>query len=63
MEPGFWLLLLLTLLIAVPHFGPWLPQTNQEIDASAVPTPVPGFWWFHLAVFGCAFVTGLVLEV
>jgi hypothetical protein len=63
MVPGFWLLLPVTLLIAVPHFGPWLPQTNQEIDASAVPTPVPGSWWLYLAVFGCVFVTGRFLVV
>ncbi len=57
--PVFALLLLGTLLVAGPHFGPIFP--TAQTTSSTTSAPPPGFLWVYLTVFGCAFVTGLVM--
>jgi uncharacterized RDD family membrane protein YckC len=57
--PVFVVLLVITLLIAAPHFGPIFPTVSTNESNGAV--PLPGFIWVYLTVFASALVTGLVL--
>jgi len=61
MVPVFGVILVITLLIAGPHFGPWLPPTVQNADGTMTSNQVPGFVWLYVVVLGCLFVTGLVM--
>ena len=58
MVPVFVILLVITLAIAAPHFGPIFPSVNSQPDATV---PVPGFVWLELTVFACALTTGLLM--
>jgi uncharacterized RDD family membrane protein YckC len=57
--PVFTLLVVVTLLIAAPHFGPIFPSFTET--KSGVSQPTPGFLWVYLTVFGCAVATGLFM--
>jgi uncharacterized RDD family membrane protein YckC len=57
--PVFTLLLVVTLLIAAPHFGPIFPSVTET--KSGVSQPTPGFLWVYLTVFACAVATGLLM--
>jgi uncharacterized RDD family membrane protein YckC len=57
--PVFVVLLVVTLLIAAPHFGPLIPQVPNGSTSASVPTP--GILWLYLVVFGCAVAMGLVM--
>jgi len=69
--PVFAVLLVMTLLIAAPHFGPIFPQlpnypqfpngSTATVPMPAHVVPTPGFVWLYLVVFGCAFAMGLVM--
>ena len=59
--PVFAVLLIVTLLLAAPHFGPWFPATYQNSDGTMASNQVPGFIWLYVVVLGCMFVTGLVM--
>lgn len=61
--PVFVVLVVITLLIAAPHFGPWFPTINQNADGTTSTSPMPGFFWLYLVVFGSALATGLVMLV
>jgi uncharacterized RDD family membrane protein YckC len=53
----FVVLLVVTLLIAAPHFGPIFPTVNADDANNQVVTP--GIVWVYLAVAACGLVTGL----
>jgi uncharacterized RDD family membrane protein YckC len=55
--PLFVLLLVVTLLIAAPHFGPILPPLTTN-NSTTQPLPA-GFWWLELTFICVAFATGL----
>jgi uncharacterized RDD family membrane protein YckC len=57
--PVFTLLLVVTLLIAAPHFGPMFPSFTE--NKSGVSQATPGIFWVYLTIFACAVVTGLCL--
>jgi uncharacterized RDD family membrane protein YckC len=57
--PLFVVLLVVTLLIAAPHFGPIFPTVNADDSTNQVGTP--GFVWIYLTVAACGFVTGLAM--
>ncbi|HEV3132021.1 MAG TPA: RDD family protein [Acidimicrobiales bacterium] len=57
--PVFVLMLVITLLIAAPHFGPIFPTASTDQSNGAV--PFPGIFWIYLTVFATALGTGLVL--
>jgi uncharacterized RDD family membrane protein YckC len=57
--PVFAVLLVVTLLIAAPHFGPIFPTITTKNSTTSEPTP--GFVWIYLTVFGCAIAAGLGL--
>jgi uncharacterized RDD family membrane protein YckC len=57
--PVFVILVVVTLLIAAPHFGPIIPKVYVNQPNATVPTP--GFVWIYLTVIACAFVTGLIM--
>jgi uncharacterized RDD family membrane protein YckC len=61
MVPVFAVILVVTLLIAAPHFGPWFPVTTQITDGTMTSNQVPGFIWLYVVLFGCLLVTGLVM--
>lgn len=57
--PVFVLLLVVTLAIAAPHFGPLFPTLNpNQPDATL---PAPGVLWLELTIGACALVTGLLM--
>jgi uncharacterized RDD family membrane protein YckC len=58
--PVFALLLVVTLLIAAPHFGPIFPTINTT-NSGDTTTAAPGFLWIYLTVFACALATGLFM--
>jgi uncharacterized RDD family membrane protein YckC len=63
--PVFVVLVVVTLLIAAPHFGPLFPQVPVN-SGSTGPTPgqvipTPGIFWLYLAIFGCAVAMGLAV--
>jgi uncharacterized RDD family membrane protein YckC len=55
--PVYVLFLVVTLLIAAPHFGPIFPTIYQN----STNNPTPGFIWVYFTVLGCALATGLVM--
>jgi uncharacterized RDD family membrane protein YckC len=57
--PVFAVLLVVTLLIAAPHFGPIFPKVNTN-QANATGPP-PGFLWIYLTVLACGFATSLTM--
>jgi uncharacterized RDD family membrane protein YckC len=59
--PVFVILLIVTLLIAAPHFGPWFPAANEGTNGTTTNGQVPGFFWLYLVLFGCLIVSGLVM--
>jgi|GEM_PF-2006330 len=61
MVPVFAVLLIVILVIAAPHFGPWFPPTTQNIDGTTTSNHVPGFVWLYVVVLGSMFVTSLVM--
>jgi len=57
--PIFVLLLVVTLLIAAPHFGPIFPIRASNADQpSSAP---PGFLWIYVTIFGSLLITGLTM--
>jgi uncharacterized RDD family membrane protein YckC len=60
--PAFAVLLIATLLVAAPHFGPLFPEFPQ-ISETPQPQPTPGFVWLYLVVSGCALAMSLVMVV
>lgn len=59
--PVFVVLVIVTLLIAAPHFGPWFPVANEGTYGTTTNGQVPGFVWFYLVLIGSFIVTGLVM--
>jgi len=59
MVPVLALLLVITLAIAAPHFGPIFPRVYD--NQSNANTPTPGFLWLYLTILACAVVTGLIM--
>jgi uncharacterized RDD family membrane protein YckC len=57
--PLFTLLLVVTLLIAAPHFGPIFPTINPNDPHASLPTP--GFVWIYLTIFLCGLATGILM--
>ena len=55
----FVLLVVITLLIAAPHFGPIFPQTNP--DSPDAQGPTPGFVWIYVVIVACSFATGIIM--
>jgi uncharacterized RDD family membrane protein YckC len=53
-------LLVVTLLVATPRFGPLFPVSADGRYPSAA-SPTPGFIWLYLVVLGCALVSGLLM--
>jgi uncharacterized RDD family membrane protein YckC len=58
--PVYLVLLVVTLLIAAPRFGPLFPtDANGQYPSTRVATP--GFVWLYLVVLGCALVASVVM--
>lgn len=57
--PFYAAFLVVTLLIAAPHFGPIFPTiyANQPADTA----PTPGFIWLYLTIIACVVATGIVM--
>jgi uncharacterized RDD family membrane protein YckC len=63
MVPVFAMILVVTVLIAAPHFEPGFPLTNQNPDGTLTSNQTPGFVWFYVMVPSCLFVTSVVMLV
>lgn len=57
--PVFVILLVATLLIAAPHFGPLFPKVYA--NEPNAPMPTPGLVWIYVVILACGFVTGLIM--
>jgi uncharacterized RDD family membrane protein YckC len=57
--PVLALMLIVTLLVAAPDFGPIFPRI--PINDSVANVPAPGFIWVYVTVFGCLLATGLIM--
>ena len=55
----FAVMLTVVLLVAAPHFGPIFPQIPAHDPNGKV--SFPGLLWIELCVFGCAFVTSILM--
>ena len=59
MLPVFLIILVVTLSIAAPHFGPFFPGFTASQTVTTM--PFPGIFWLEVTVFACALATGLLM--